>query len=182
MRNSNHPGTGAGILALAIALHLWAQPPANPGTPASANATQEKAVKGETSASPPSLAWTGQSTFLPIGKRDPFKSPLDKKKSEQQPSIEVIDTPPPRNRRPLGPPGTLISEIKLMGIAQGMGSKVALINCGGTITYFLREGDRLYDGSIKEIHTNDVKFIREIKSQNRIVRQQEVIISVNSTP
>ena len=66
-----------------------------------------------------------------------------------------------------------------MGVAQGMGSKLAMINCGGTITYFLREGERLYDGYIKEINANEVTFVREVKSQNKIIRQQEVTVSVH---
>lgn len=167
------------VLYLASCIWIQAQNPAPAPSQEQAKEPPKETEKIDRSAGPVSSSWTGQSTFLSIGKRDPFKSPLDEKKASQQPSLDTVDVPPARNKRPLGPPGTLISEIKLMGVAQGMGSKLAMINCGGTITYFLREGERLYDGYIKEINANEVTFVREVKSQNKIIRQQEVTVSVH---
>lgn len=111
-------------------------------------------------------------SYVPGGKRDPFKSPFDKKKEEPKPEF---DTPPPRNRRPPGPAGLLIGEAQLVGIVQGLGGKIAMIAGDGSVTYFLHEGDRLYDGNIREITENEVKFLREIKMNSRVVDRQEVV-------
>lgn len=68
----------------------------------------------------------------------------------------------------------LVSEAQLMGIVQGLGGKVAMIAGDGPVTYFLHEGDRLYDGYIREISDGTVKFVREIRISSEIVDQQEI--------
>ncbi len=169
---------GAALLAVWLSTVAAAAQTQGSAPPAPAPAPQEAAKEAPPApAPPPSLP-----SYISLSKRDPFKSPLDKSKVEKQPTVEVIDVPPPRNRRPPGPTGFLISEIVLQGIVQGMGTKVAMVSGGGSITYFLHEGERLYDGVIREIGDSYVKFVREIKSNNIVVRQQEVTVSVHPAP
>jgi Tfp pilus assembly protein PilP len=117
--------------------------------------------------------------YTPKGKRDPFKSPFDKKKIE--PKTEY-DVPPPRNRRPPGPAGLLVNDAQLMGVVQGPTGRVAMIAGDGTLTYFLKTGDRLYDGSIIEITENSIKLVREIKISSKVVDQQEVVKKISPAP
>ena len=113
------------------------------------------------------------------GKRDPFKSPFDKKKEETRPGFDV---PPARDRRPPGPAGLLVNDAQLMGIVQGPTGKVAMIGGDGAVTYFLKQGDRLYDGSISEITENSIKLVREIKISSKVVDQQEVVKKISPAP
>jgi hypothetical protein len=178
---------GAALMAVWFSMaSAAAQKPAD-ASPAPASVSKEAGAKENAPPNVPQATTAGAPSpalpsFLSRSKRDPFKSPLDKAKLEKQPEVEVIDVPPPRNRRPQGPAGWLISEVRLLGIVQGMGTKVAMVSGGGSITYFLHESERLYDGSIREIGDSYVKFVRDIKSNNIVVRQQEVTVSVQPAP
>jgi len=180
--------TGGVLLLLTwlASVSAMVQPPSAPSTAPGAVAqgtpAKESGTPAAQEASPTASPTTTLPFFISSTKRDPFKSPLDRAKSEKQPEVETIDVPPPRNRRPQGPPGWLISEVRLLGIVQGMGTKVAMLSSSGTITYFMHEGERLFDGYIREISDNYIKFVREIKSKNIVIRQQEVTVSVQPTP
>lgn len=106
-------------------------------------------------------------------KRDPFKSllaPIKGKPSQSR---------PPENRPP-GPAGLLISEIRLAGLATDVDKKPIAIVYGNTdMAYFLREGDRVYDGFLKEITGEGAKFVRVIKDDSR-ANHQEVFLPLYS--
>jgi Tfp pilus assembly protein PilP len=154
-------------------------------SPAMARVVQQEPAKppqqAQAQAEPSAVAVPAPAlpSYLSKGKRDPFKSPFDKKKVEPKPEFDV---PPPRNRRPPGPAGLLVNEAQLMGIVQGPTGKVAMIGGDGSVTYFLKEGDRLYDGSISEIGNNSIKFVREIKISSKVVDQQEVVKKISPAP
>jgi Tfp pilus assembly protein PilP len=162
---------GAMILPSAAMVRVFQQGPATPPQQAPAQAQAEPPAAGVPAPALPS--------YLSKGKRDPFKSPFDKKKVEPKPEFDV---PPPRNRRPPGPAGLLVNEAVLMGTVQGPTGKVALIGGDGSVTYFLKEGDRLYDGSISEITDSSIKFVREIKISSKVVDQQEVVKKISPAP
>jgi Tfp pilus assembly protein PilP len=169
---------GTGLLAILALPHpapaqAQAQEAAKP--PQQAQAPAQVPAQVPAAATPAPLL----PSYLSKGKRDPFKSPFDKKKQEPRPEFDV---PPARNRRPPGPAGLLVNDAKLMGIVQGPTGKVAMIGGDGAVTYFLKEGDRLYDGSISEISENSIKLVREIKISSKVVDQQLVVKKIDPAP
>lgn len=57
-----------------------------------------------------------------------------------------------------------------------------MITGDGSVTYFLQEGDRLFDGYLRQISDGAVRFVREIKISSRVVDQQEITKRINPAP
>ena len=107
--------------------------------------------------------------FNPSNRRDPFLNPLLKKK-------EVIsDQEVDRGLPPPGIAGTFISEAVLKGISIRDKGRLAIVMGAGKRAYFLREGDKLFDGYLKVINRDSITLIRERKMRSGKVIAQEVI-------
>jgi len=64
------------------------------------------------------------------------------------------------------PPGKLglqVSTLRLDGIVRAPNGMIAVVSNPQSRTYFLREGDRLYDGSVEKISMDGVSFHEEGK-------------------
>jgi hypothetical protein len=59
---------------------------------------------------------------------------------------------------PPGKAGLMISMLRVDGIVKGPGGMIAVVTNGQERTYFLKEGDQLYDGNVQHITMNDVSF------------------------
>ncbi len=106
-------------------------------------------------------------------KRDPFRSLLVTTRGKPS-------QPRPPENRPPGPAGLLISEIRLAGLATGVDKEPIAVVYGNTdMAYFLREGDKVYDGFLKEITKEGAKFVRVIKDDSR-ANHQEVFLPLYS--
>jgi hypothetical protein len=57
--------------------------------------------------------------------------------------------------------GLLIAEVTVIGMAQGVGSRIALLKGIDGATYFAKEGTKLFDGYIETITADEVVFVRE---------------------
>lgn len=102
-------------------------------------------------------------TYDPSGRRDPFRSLVERTKDEKGP-------------RPQGIAGMLIAEVDLVGIVQKERDNLAFFNGSDNKGYFLRVGDRLYDGTIIQIHRNqgEVVFRQEINDPRSIKPYRDI--------
>ncbi len=92
------------------------------------------------------LAGETKPAYDPGNRRDPFRSLL-------------TDRSAPRGPRPEGVPGLLIGELEVTGIMAFGAQKVAQVRATDrTVSYLVREGDRLYDGDVVSIGADEVVF------------------------
>jgi hypothetical protein len=85
---------------------------------------------------------------LKIAKRDPFESMVGRDRSAGGP---VANLPP-------GKAGLQVSTLRLDGIVRAPSGMIAVVSNPQTRTYFLREGDQLYDGRVEKIAMDGVSF------------------------
>jgi Tfp pilus assembly protein PilP len=78
------------------------------------------------------------------GKRDPFVPLLNTEKS-------TLHLPP-------GKAGLVISTVHVDGAVRSQGGMIAVVSNPEQRVYFVREGDRLYDGSVETIGMDGVTF------------------------
>jgi type IV pilus assembly protein PilP len=83
-------------------------------------------------------------------RRDPFESLIGRQKDA------------PKNLPP-GKLGLQVSTLRLDGIVRAPNGMIAVVSNPQARTYFLREGDRLYDGSVEKISMDSVSFHEEGK-------------------
>jgi Tfp pilus assembly protein PilP len=85
-------------------------------------------------------------------RRDPFESLL----SHTQGGKSNANLPP-------GKAGLQVSTLRLDGIVRAPNGMIAVVSNPQSRTYFLREGDHLYDGSVDKISMDGVSFHEEGK-------------------
>ena len=121
----------------------------------SASAGQHAAAKPKMSHKPsakPSAAASAtaaaSTTVALTGRRDPF-TPL------------LAAAPGASNRPenlPPGKAGLMVDTLRVNGIVQGPNGMIAIVENPQDRVYFLREGDKLYDGSVTHIVLDGVSF------------------------
>ena len=104
-------------------------------------------------------------------RRDPFINPLLYKKTGRGASDEEIS----RGLPPPGIRGTYIAQATLQGIAMRDGRHVAVLRGADSRAYFLRKGDRLFDGYLKDIREDSVTLVRETRMRSGKFLTQDVI-------
>jgi type IV pilus assembly protein PilP len=152
----------ATMAALALALAaapLSAQSPA-PGTPASPESAAPDVVKSridqELAPAP------GSYVYNPQGRRDPFISllkPITETGRRKLPGIE----------------GMLVQEVALKGIVKDAKGYTAMLT-GPDVTksFFIKVGQRLYDGVVIAIDAATVTFRQEVTDPLSSVRSRDV--------
>jgi hypothetical protein len=110
-------------------------------------------------------------SYKPSNRRDPFLNPLVIKKGakKDEDEEESRGTPPP------GIGGTFIAQAVLQGLSIRDTGKTAVVRGADSRAYFLREGDRLFDGYLKSIENDSITLIRETKMKSGKLITQEVI-------
>jgi len=140
-------------LAMSFALlpAAWGQSPSkNPEqSPAPAHKTAHKkkaaAAPAATDRAPQEAAKPDAKGDVVAGKRDPF-------------------TPLVNDKKPSGPPlppgkaGLVIATVHVDGTVKAANGMLAVVTNPDQRTYFLREGDRLYDGDVEKIGLDGVTF------------------------
>jgi len=155
-----------GILLAAAAPGLRAQAstaasqPGKPAAPAAAkkppakSATQKvaKAPKPakpvETAVNPDAPKEGEQAATTSSARRDPFESLV----ARQQAQARATSVLPP------GKAGLQVSTLRLDGIVKAPNGMIAVVTNPQARTYFLREGDQLYDGRVEKIAMDGVSF------------------------
>ncbi len=82
-----------------------------------------------------------------IARRDPFESLIGRQQRQAQ-SVPLI----------AGKPGLIIASLRLDGVVRAPNGMIAVVTNPQLRTYFLREGDQLYDGRVEKITMDSVSF------------------------
>jgi hypothetical protein len=127
-----------------------APPAAKPAQHASKSTAKTKAK----SAAPKSAESAASSTDAQapaegdkMARRDPFESLVNRNK----------DTNAGKNLPP-GKAGLQVSTLRLDGIVRSSNGMIAVVSNPQSRSYFLREGDQLYDGRVEKIAMDGVSF------------------------
>lgn len=102
-------------------------------------------------------------------RRDPFLNPLLIKKEQKPVDEELI-----RGLPPPGIAGTYIAQAVLQGISVRADRRIAVVRGADTRAYFLKEGDRLFDGYVKSIEMDSITLVRETKMRSGKTLTQDV--------
>ena len=134
------PGTGGANSA---------QPGKKPAThsPTGGGAKSKVKTSAAKSASKPAKAGENPgSTEVKYARRDPFESLVSRQQSGAQKNL------------PPGKAGLQVSTLRLDGIVRSSNGMIAVVSNPQARTYFLREGDQLYDGRVDKIAMDGVSF------------------------
>jgi len=145
------PAAGArpsGTPAAKAALKPAAKPAAKPAvTPATKPASKPVSKKHATTNSPEDASGSATPAQARIPRRDPFESML----ARQKMGTDTKNLPP-------GKGGLQVGTLKIDGIVHGPNGMIAVVSNPQQRTYFLREGDQLYDGRVDKIAMDGVSF------------------------
>jgi Tfp pilus assembly protein PilP len=83
-----------------------------------------------------------------VARRDPFESLIGRDKAQ----AEAAKNLPP------GKAGLQVASLRLDGIVRAPNGMIAVVTNPQARTYFLREGDQLYDGRVEKIAMDSVSF------------------------
>lgn len=150
-----------------------APPPKKSSPAATAPAAQTKAPASKPAPTKKAAAPQVQqvSTQAPAGRRDPFEALV------QRPGRGATVIP---DRLPPGKGGLVISTMNLDGVVRAPSGMIAVVSNPQRRVYFLREGDRLYDGRVERI-TMDGMTLRE-SSKDAFGKPLERVVSKRLYP
>lgn len=80
-------------------------------------------------------------------RRDPFDALLNRPQG-----LGLMENLPP------GKSGLVVNTVRIDGIVRGSGGMIAIVSNPQQRTYFLREGDKIFDGSVQHITLEAVSF------------------------
>jgi Tfp pilus assembly protein PilP len=126
--------------------------PATVGKPATTKSAAGKSKSGTPSAKTVSEKKPAESEQR-IARRDPFESLVGR----QQAQDALAKNLPP------GKAGLQVGTLRLDGIVRAPNGMIAVVANPQQRTYFLREGDKLYDGTVEKISMEGVTFHEEGK-------------------
>ena len=103
-------------------------------------------------------------------RRDPFLNPILIKRNAKPEADEEIS----RGLPPPGIAGTYIAQAALQGTAIRDDGRIAVVRGADSRAYFLKEGDRLFDGYLKTIESDSITLVRETKLRSGKTLTQDV--------
>jgi Tfp pilus assembly protein PilP len=152
------------LFVLLVALVSFAQAPPRPSpTPVPGEnpidtSTVERILRGDEAVD------AGQGfTYDPAGRRDPFRSLLIRQAKEEWGS------------RPPGLRGMGIEEIKLQGILKLSEGYVAMVQGTDNMSYLVRSGSVLFDGTVETIEQGRVVFRMQVADPKSLKPYREVV-------
>jgi hypothetical protein len=123
------------------------KPAVAPKTMPAAKPAEKPAPKvEEVKAAAPSALAAPEAVDAVIAKRDPFVSPLATKAGGGGPVL------------PPGKAGLVVATVRIDGTVKSGDGMVAMVSNPEKHVYFVREGDRLYDGDVETISLDGVTF------------------------
>jgi hypothetical protein len=141
-----------------------ASSPAPPQTPKKAPApSKAPAAPAKSPAKTPAKETTQKAETKPSGERPAEQKPGEQKPGPRRDPFETLlnnskaDAGPPANLPP-GKAGLLVGSLRIDGIVHGSNGMIAIVSNPQQRVYFLREGDKLYDGSIERITLEAITF------------------------
>jgi Tfp pilus assembly protein PilP len=121
-------------------------PPAKTGTAKAAAKTSSKTAAPKASSG--SAAAAPAESEQKVARRDPFESLTTRQDAAAK---NAANLPP-------GKPGLQIGTLRLDGIVKAPNGMIAVVTNPQARTYFLRDGDQLYDGRVEKIGMDSVSF------------------------
>ena len=126
-----------------------AQPAKSASKPAPKSSTKATASKAKKSGGGEGAGSAVQAApEAKLARRDPFESLVGREKA----AAEVAKNLPP------GKAGLQVASLRLDGIVRAPNGMIAVVTNPQSRTYFLREGDQLYDGRVEKIAMDGVSF------------------------
>jgi Tfp pilus assembly protein PilP len=148
----------SGILLAAVATCSHAQgqpagtPPAaaRPAAPAAKPAAKRVSKKhaGVKPSAEKSATAAPEGQQVKTGRRDPFESLVGRQKAQADAAKNL----------PPGKGGLQVSTLRVDGIVHAPNGMIAVVSNPQQRTYFLREGDQLYDGKVDKIAMDGISF------------------------
>jgi len=135
------------------------QPAAKPGTKPAAKTPAKAAAK---SPAKPRAKKPGK----PATPRPPAPVVSEIRQARRDPFESLIGRNQGKGAAPNLPPGIhglQVSTLRLDGVVKAPNGMIAVVSNPQSRTYFLREGDHLYDGSVEKINMDGVSFHEEGK-------------------
>lgn len=146
-------------LGLAGVAHAQSRPTqARPAAPAAPAFGAAQSAPARQAPPPPSYVYD------PEGRRDPFIPLLNRGDQRGQGG----------SARPDGLPGLMVGDVALKGIVLSRGAYLAMIQGPDTKTYIVRNGDRLFDGTVKAVTADAIVFVQQVNDPLSLVKQREV--------
>jgi hypothetical protein len=136
---------------------------------AKAKAPEKRAVKAVEQPATPGTAPAAAESEVKQARRDPFES-LIGRQNKSTPNL------------PPGKLGLQVGTLRLDGIVRAPNGMIAVVSNPQARTYFLREGDRLYDGSVEKISMDGVSFHEEGKDAFGKPVERQVNKRIYSSP
>jgi hypothetical protein len=120
-----------------------------PATPAAKKAPKQMAKKSVPGTKKPATSASsgGGEKEVKVAKRDPFESLVGHEHGGA-----------PTGPLPPGKAGLQVSTLRLDGIVRAPNGMIAVVSNPQSRTYFLRDGDQLYDGRVEKIAMDGVSF------------------------
>lgn len=152
------------LMTLALGITLLAAPGMR-GQTAPAAAPSKPVAKSSTKSAPKAHPKTGGATARKVSdkqpaaseqktaRRDPFESMVNRQKDQGAGDKNL----------PPGKPGLQVGTLRLDGIVKANNGMIAVVANPQQRTYFLREGDKLFDGTVEKISMEGVTFHEEGK-------------------
>ena len=144
-----------------------AKPAAKPVAKVSAKPAAKKVEKAATPGAPAPVE-----SEVKQARRDPFESLVGRQKSQADAAKNL----------PPGKAGLQVSTLRLDGIVKASTGMIAVVSNPQARTYFLREGDHLYDGTVEKISMDGVSFHEEGKDAFGKPMERQVNKRIYSTP
>jgi Tfp pilus assembly protein PilP len=141
--------SGILLTVAATCSHAQGQPPAK--VPAAAHPAAKppaKRVSRKSSKPATEAATTPEGQQVKTGRRDPFESLVGRQKAQADAAKNL----------PPGKGGLQVSTLKVDGIVHGPNGMIAVVSNPQQRTYFLHEGDQLYDGRVDKIAMDGISF------------------------
>jgi Tfp pilus assembly protein PilP len=150
-----------------------AKPAAKPAVKSStkpvAKAPAKPAAKKVEKAAAPRTSAPAESEVR-MARRDPFESLVGRQQGKGAPNL------------PPGKAGLQVSTLRLDGIVKAPNGMIAVVSNPQARTYFLREGDHLFDGTVEKISMDGVSFHEEGKDAFGKPMERQVNKRIYSSP
>jgi len=148
MRLAKAGGNFFAVLAISLCLA-----PGGSGQQVASTKSPKPAAKAKAPAPAPAAAPVAapEDTTAAVNKRDPFAALINNKKEQS-----AMHLPP-------GKAGLVIATVRVDGTVRSGQGMIAVVSNPANSVYFIREGDRLYDGDVEKIGLDGVTFREDSK-------------------
>jgi len=140
-----------------------AAPAKAPATPAAAKGAAKAAPKTPAKAAAADAKDSAKKAAPAASGKTPAEKPAEEKTTVRRDPFDTLLTKaragnaPPENLPP-GKAGLIVDTLRINGIVHSPNGMIAVVSNAQQRVYFLREGDKLYDGSVQKIALDGISF------------------------